>query len=571
VFDFEWLKGNKEEALKGPDAIVLTNETARRFFGEEEAIGKTIQLKEWGDFVVTGLIKKPPRQSHIQFQALTSIAALEGFEEKEMLYPSTNNWVNLNNSYTYFLMEKGKSVKSIRAAIPDILEKYYADQTKTHYYLEVQKFNDITPGKSYGNELGMIMPGNILLFLVGLGAIILASACFNYTNLSIARALTRAREVGIRKVVGAVKLQIIAQFLCEAIIIALLALGIAALILEFLVPGFYGLHPEIAKVIDLSRSWELYALFFGFSVFVGMIAGIIPAIHLSGFRPIQVLKGMVEVKATRRMPIRKILTVTQFTLSLIFIISVALIYKQLTYLNQLDMGFKADNVVNIYMAGNDYEVVKQKFSAHKDVKQISFSNLIPATGSMETTVYINPETSDSISMAHLMVDRNYLDVMNIELLAGNNFPEEASSDHEQFIILNEISARRMGFSKTGDPLEALGKTVEIHGSENPLTVIGVVKNFHFQDTYSPLGPLMIRYNPAKVHHANLLISSNQPTQTMSELEEIWKEIDPVHEFDYAYFDEQVAKTHITLNIMIKIIGFIAFLAITLACLGLLGM
>jgi putative ABC transport system permease protein len=572
VFDFEWIKGDKASALAGPNSIVLTDETARKFFGEKDPLGKTFKVGEWGDFVITGLIEKPPRRSHIQFQVLTSIAALEGFEEREMLYPSIANWVNLNDSYTYFLMHEGQDIASIKAAIPGMIDKYYADQKTVNYALAIQAFGNISPGISYGNELSGGIPQNILFFLIGLVSVILASACFNYTNLSIARALTRAREVGIRKVVGAVRMQIVAQFLCEAIIIALLALGMASVTLEFLIPGFYNLHPELANHIELERSWEVYALFIGFSVLVGLIAGIIPAVHLSSFRPVQVLKGMMGMKnSSRRMPLRKLLTITQFTLSLVFIISVSLIYQQLNYMNAMDLGFSAENIVNVYMAGNDYEVVKRKFSAHKDVKNVSFSSLIPATGSMETTVYINPQSADSVSMAHLYVDPNYIENLELELLAGNNFPADASTEHEQYIILNEIAAKRLNYSENDDPLEALGQPVNIQDSETQLTIIGVVKSFHFKDTHSPLGPLMLRFNPNRVHHANLRLSSNHLPATLEELEEIWGEMDPVHQFDYAFFDEQVAENYITLNIMIKVIGFTALLAITLACLGLLGM
>ena len=562
------LKGNKSTALTEPNALVLTDETAQRFFGEGEALGQTVTVGEWGEFTVKGIIEKPPKRSHMQFQVLTSIAALEGFEEKEMLYPSTNNWVNLNGSYTYFLMEKGRSIAAIKEALPKIIEDNYEEDRGVYYYLDVQKFNHITPGPDFGNQLGISMPENILLILMGLVLVILISACFNYTNLSIARALTRAREVGIRKVVGAKKFQIIFQFLAEAVVISMLSLAIAAFMLEFLIPGFYSLHPEISKVIELTRSWEIYLVFLGFSVLVGIIAGFFPALHLSSFKPVLVLKGASGMKISQRMPLRKVLTVFQFTLSLVFIISVALAYRQLEYMNNMELGFQAENIVNIPLQGNDYTAFDQEVGKHKDIQKISHSNLIPATGSIETTVFINPESLDSLSIAHLYIDQNYFENMKIELLAGNNFPEDASADHEQYIILNEIALKKLNY---GEPLDALGKTVEVDGGDHPMTIIGVVKNFHFRDTYSPLGPLMIRYNPNRFHYANLMIRSENLEETLGDIESLWVEMDPVHEFSFEFFDDQVAETYTTLTIMIKVVGFTAFLAITLACLGLLGM
>ncbi len=567
LFSFELIEGNPASALESPFSLVLTSSSATKLFGFENALNKVVTIDGVGEFTITGIAKDPPKNSHIQFNSIRSYATIPVLEKGEDFRNITEDWKNVYLGYNYLLLDKETNPNLLDPVLALASEQHYQDAHPLKATFELQPFVDISPTRTdLSNNLGMSVPWVGLLGLSGLALVVMFSACFNYGNSSIARSLLRAKEVGIRKVSGADKKHILIQFICESILIALIALIAAFLIYKFLVPAFYGLDPHIPQIIRLNTTTAIVMYFVLFAIFIGLLAGIIPAIYMSKMNTLQVLKKLNSLKLVKGITIRKALVVIQFTLSLIFIITATIVYQQFKYSMAFDLGFDRENIINIDLKGNDFTKFKNEFSKIPEIQSISFCGFLPGIGRVRTGETKYKDQADSTSLAFIPVDQNFITNLNVPIIAGSSFPEVMPDSSEQYIVVNQEVLKRFSI---GSPEEAINEILEVEGQ--PLQIIGVMGNFYYDRIDNTQHSFGFRYIPKDLRVANLKVKSSDMEYTLNKMRSSWLAIDEVHEMDYDFFEDDIEEAYVQFIVITKIVGFCAFLAIVLAGLGLFGM
>lgn len=572
VFSFELLRGNPETALREPQSVVLTEETAEKMFKGTDPLGQTFQMTgKQTPFKVTGVVKKLPHHSHMQFESLISLVTYEEDRKKSTDGSYRPTWSDMWMNYVYLKLESGTTQSDIEARLKPINDEQNEQSDRVKIETSLQPLLSIVGGEELSNQIGMSMGSDAIWIIVALTFIVILSAGFNYTNLSIARSLRRAKEVGIRKVVGATRGQVFVQFIIEATIISLIALVFAYLLFFLIKPEFLNLEPEIQQMLLLENSPKVLLFFLLFAIVVGVLAGFFPAAFLSKLKAVSVLKDASSTKLFSKVNMRKVLIVTQFTLSLIFIISASIEFKQYKYALAFDLGFNTENVLNVRVQGNDIDQMANAFSAIPEVNQISMSAMITSVGSRygETIKYEDP--TDSTTLYYNYIDENYLPLMGNRLLAGTNFESRPLQEEEETIIVNEQVLKRFNI---GSPQEAIDKYVQVGRNSNgprKLRIIGVVEDFQYATIQDGIESFGFRYRPDRCEILNLKIGSTDLITTMNKLETTWEELDQVHEFDASFYDERIQRAYAEHSLLFTIIGFLAFLTISIAALGLLGM
>jgi putative ABC transport system permease protein len=417
--------------------------------------------------------------------------------------------------------------------------------------------------------MGRALPEIVLLFLGGLAFVILLMAGLNYTNLMIAKSLKRAREIGVRKVMGANRWQIFRQFVGESIVFAMFSLVVSYLILQVLKTGFLKLHLVSEFSIDLREDAGIYIYFILFAVVVGAIAGLLPAGYLSGFKPVLVLKDMIGKKTNARQLLRKGLMIAQFTFSMIFIGTVLLIFFQMKYLLKADYGINDNNIMNVRLQGNDHNKLAAEIQSISGVKQVGFVSHSLGTFQDYSDDYKRNIGDPSFDMRDFRADRNFISNLNIQFAAGRNFAQGLTDARETEIILNEKALPVFGFKS---PSEALGQQVYAADSI-ALTVVGVVKNFHFRPMNYEIGPLAFRYRPQNFQIMSIAFEPGSKERLIAALAPIWRKIDPVHPMQSNLMHDEIIDAYEVSGFVdvLNVMGYISFLSIVLACLGMLGM
>ncbi len=567
LFDFELENNSYQNVLKEPFSILLNEETAKKFFGDEDPIGKFLSVDSLGEFKVTGVIKKPANKSQFQFQALVSSSTIEVLEKSKKIREVSDNWENSWSNYIYILVNKNMDLNKIQKALNEISVEKYANIEDVNHTFYLKPFNKIVPGAFIGNEIGLFMPKVFILFFGGLALVIIISAAFNYTSLSMARALLRAKEVGVRKTLGANRRLIIFQFLTEAILVAVFALLFGIVLLQFILPGFSGM--KMMSLLDLNpaQDFTVYLWFFIFALLTGFLSGILPAIYISAFSPIKVLKGISNIKLLSKITLRKILLVTQFVFSIIFIISIILINRQMNHMVNANMGFDRDLVYNIRIQGNDFNKVKNYYSQFPEVTNIAGVGHVAGVGTLDGAEIRLQMEDEKMDIHQFEVDENYIDVMGLELIAGQNFPDNLSSETESFIIIDERAVKALHFET---PQNAIGKSI-IVGDSSLVEVIGVIKNYTYVAMFLPERALVLRYLPKNIRVAVLRIEAGNSPTLISKLENEWEKIDKYNEFRGDFLDGEIKEYYSYFEDITYTVGFTSILAIVIACLGLLGM
>ncbi len=565
IFTFPLLYGNQSEALNDPFSIVITKDVMNRVFDGKNPIGQEMQVGDFGSFKVSGVLADIPKYSHLQFEMLGSISSLPSLEKEGKIYSVLDRWDEFSSSYLYLMLAPERKPKDVVGAINQIGKTSYQQFESLRANFELQALASIVPGKDLSDQIGpkmMVLPILILSFIA---FIILLSACFNYTNLSIARAMRRSKEVGIRKVVGATRWQVASQFLIEAMVITLLALFFSIGIFKIIKPGFLQTVPNAEKLLNLNLDFKLFLYFLSFALLAGLMAGIMPATVLSKMHPANLVKNYYPQRLLKRLSIRKALMVFQFAISLFFIGAGTIAYQQYRFALHRDMGFDQENILNIDLQGTDPQLVKNELSKLSNVTDISFSSTIPGTGVKNFSWIKTAEMEDSIGSSYISIDHKYLPNHNIELLLGQNFKSEKPSNISNQIIINEQMSKIFDWQYE----EALGQVLMVNAL--PHQVIGVVKDFHYNHIEEPIKGFFFHYRPEQFAYANLKIKSQNMPETMTRLKQSWKQVNPIHDFKALFLKEQIEMAYHFLVDILKIFGFLAFIAIAIACLGLLGM
>lgn len=564
VFTLPMLHGNPATALKYPYSIVLTEDAATKLFGTSDVLGKPLKF-DTTNYVVTGVLENIPKLSHLRFESLAS------FSTVELANPKTDgdflSWGSVYMNHVYILLPDNVRPESLQVN----LDKLSADQngnSARSISLGLQPLTNIALGRGLENQLGPKLPNLATWILLGLTGIVILSACFNYTNLSIARSLRRSREVGIRKVIGATKGHVVNQFVVESVIIALMALAFSFVLFVFLRSQFFSLHPFVPSLVSLELSPVRILYFIVFAITVGVFSGILPALFYARVNAVQVLKNVSSLEVFKNISIRKSLIVLQYVFSLIFITTTILSYKQYKSFIAFDLGFTTENIVNIFLQGNKADLLVKELAEIPEVSGTSQSSLVMSLGRNHNTIAKYGSLPDSSNVWLNFVDEHYLPMHDHQFIAGKNFTPRPEGADEIEIIVNERFLKRFGMD--GDPVKALGEIISIENKN--LSIAGIVKDFHYETVEDEILPMAFRYftNP-DYGYVNAKISTNDWYGAMQNIEKAWKKIDKVHPIDAEFYDDQIKHAYSQFSMMIKVIGFLAFLALCIASMGLFGM
>jgi putative ABC transport system permease protein len=571
MFEYQLQYGDPETALRDPYSVVITRKAADKLFEDENPLGKTIKVGDFGLYTVTGVLKETENKTHIAFEALASMSSLMSLDAQGKENARANDWDDFWNQWTYIHVKDGVQPADIQQSLDKIFEAKVASNPKPEankLRFQLQNLTAMTPGPLINNPIGPSSPWILIYILGGLASVILVTSCFNFTNLSIARSLTRAREIGVRKVNGASRLQIFAQFISEAVIVSLCSLVIALGLLMLVKPLILQLN--FARIFrwDLASNFEVYGIFLVFALIVGILAGLFPAAVLSGFQPVKVLKSLNNMKLFSRMGLRKALLVSQFTLALIFILSLTILSDQLDlFLNQ-DHGFDMKDHLSVKLNETPLDPFKTELLKHSNVVNVSAASHLPAAGRQEAQGYKKPGEKDWTTLYHFAVDEDYLDNLNLRLVAGKFYDRASPESNKRFVVLNEAATKKFNYAT---PLDAIGNQIIDHSDSSTLTIIGVVHDYNHQQLLNKIEPLALLYTPDRFELVQVKYSGTYD-ESMKTVREVWAKVNPGVKVDAKDMQAEVTVLYnIIFGDAVKILGVISFLAIVISCLGLLGM
>jgi putative ABC transport system permease protein len=572
LFQYEFEHGDANTALQNPFSVVLTRKAANKLFKDENPVGQTFKVGDIGTYTVTGVLKETKKKSHIVFEALASMSSIESLKAQGKMDVNMNDWLDFWNGYTYVQLEPGKTDEDLSKSLDKIYLEHIASIPNPEVYksrFSVQSLKDITPGPLMNNPIGPSLPWVFVYFLGGLAGIIMLTSCFNFTNLSIARSLKRAKEIGVRKVTGAARWQIFSQFLAESIVISFCALLVAVGILVVLKPLVLQLSFARIFMWDLALNASVLAAFVVFALVVGVLAGLFPAVVLSSFEPVKVLKSMNSVKLFSRIGLRKVLLGSQFTLSLIFILSVIVMYNQLELFLTKDYGFNMKENIFIRLNNTSADALKTELQKYPNVVSASAVSHVPAAGTSYGAGY-KKELSDKewTDLDYFSVDENYLINMKLELLAGKMFDAQSGENNKGSIIINEETVKAFHFS---NPIDAIGQEIIHQYDSSKKTIIGVVKNYNHRALMSKLEPMALVYNPGEFGLIQVRYNGRHE-DAVEAIKKSWAAVNPTLKIDYKDVEAEIKFFYNTVfGDLVNILGVIALLAIMISCLGLLGM
>ena len=572
LFTFPMVEGNPETALKDPYSIVLTETAARKLFGNQAALGKALKI-DTPVYQVTGIMKDIPFFSHISFEALVSLSTAEQTNKGDKSFDA---WTNMWSNYVYVMPSKNADMAAIRSQLNTLSTEENLAEENDKIQLELLPLYNIVVGESLQQSeggpgfVGPHMSPVLLWILGGLAFIVILSACFNYTNLSIARAMRRVKEIGLRKAIGAGNSQVRLQFLAEAIMISLASLLLSFLLFLILRPLLINMAPEMQRTVQLSLTPAMVAVFILFSVAVGIIAGFIPAIFFSKISPINAFGNISSMRMFKHLTLRRTLVVVQYTVTLIFITTTAVGYVQYKNILAFDLGFNTTNILNIDMKDNKPDAMLKELSEMPEVTALSRSLITTGVGNAWGGNMKYKDSRDSVLVMTNHVDENYLPLHDYKLLAGGNFiARPATAEAVGEVIVNQQVLKRFNIG-ANNPGKAIGEQVTLNGRN--LTIVGVMQDFHYGKVENLMGPVAFTFwTPDDRAIISVKIRSTDMPATMARIGSIWKKIDRVHPFSAEFYDEEIEDAYSEFSTMIKIIGFLSFLAISIASMGLFGM
>jgi putative ABC transport system permease protein len=555
IFSMRFVKGNPVHAIDAPNTIVLTESTAKKIFGNEDPMNKTFIVNNKVTFTVTGVIKDVNR-FHLKINAIASFISLKSFYDSPDFLNKYDQW----NYYTYFYLKDNVNTAELSKKI----NAFYVTRIK---WVDLQKGFSLRPLKEiYFTHLKWDMPqikaNFTMMRLYMLVAIfILVIACINFINLTIARATTRSREIGIRKVMGGRKGNLVTQFLGESVIYALISTELSLVLMDLLQPLFNSLVQRQLGLSLINWVWIILLVLI-LPLTIGILAGIYPALYLTRFKPVTTIKNE-KTRGKGSLFFRRLLIVGQFTISIVLIIATLTVYKQLTYLQKADLGFSRDNIINIGMNSplqQHKDVFRQMLLSNAQCKNVAFSTQSMENVSWQESIEVDNQQKQ---FTYLGIDTEFIPMMGMEMKEGRTFSPDTPSDSGK-VIVNEEAVRYFGLK---DP--AVGQFVGT--GTNQFEVLGVVKNFHFNSLRSPIGPLVMMLRPDGLSTANIKVDSKDLPATIKHLQNIWNTICPEFLFEYNFLDKSYEKLYSDEMRLGKQFLFLTLLAIFIAAIGLLGL
>ncbi|WP_020527804.1 ABC transporter permease [Flexithrix dorotheae] len=563
VFDFELKEGKKGHVLSTPYTAVLTETMAKKTFGVEDPIGKTITLDNQNEIEVVGIMEDVKDNSHLKFDVMVS------------LYPTQQDsgWVQWLDSWnsismsTYILLDAPESQTKVDAKLEDLIRK---KGVRESFNVTTQRFEEAHLQSSdilfdgLNQEKGQI--GYVkTLTIVAIFVILIAS--FNFMNLSTAQSSKRAKEVSMRKILGSNRGQLIFQYIGESIFLSFLSLSLACILVA--VFGSYAALPiESNPILFLFSQPENYIIILGGTLLLGIISGIYPAVVLSGFQPIKIVKGKFT-SGKKGVFLRRVLVVLQFAVSIGLIIGTTIVFQQLDYIKNKNLGFDKDQIINLRLANQELQekavTLKNKLEQISGIEKVAFASSLPGQGFGRRGIVPEgySQDDDPWIVSIMSCNEDYFSLMNMEISAGRNFSPEFGTEREESIIINEAAAEAIGWD---DPI---GKKVQIRQTD--MTVVGVVKDFHFTSMRHKIEPILISYLPEANNSMVIKIKGGNIPETIAQMEEQWAEVNPALPMEYTFFDEDFGNLYQSDEVFSLLIINFTWLAIFIACLGLFGL
>ena len=570
IFSIDAVRGDPESFLEVPNSLVLTEETAEKYFGKEEPLGKILKWDNEDSFTVTGVVKKMPENSHFKFNMLFSLSSLKGG------FDDPNSWMGFNFN-TYIELQEGVSLEGLdekyqsflMSKLPPMIKQL---DVKIELFLQplrsIHLHSRLEGELEAGGNIGYIwIMGTIALFL-------LLIACINFMNLSTAQSAHRAKEVGMRKVLGAQRKKLIFQFLGESMLLSFVSLIIALILIQALLPVFNQIIQKALVFNPLQHWWMILGLLL-ITCLVGLISGGYPAFFLSAFKPIDVFQSRFKAGRGSRF-FRNGLVTFQYVISIALICSTLIVSSQLRFVKKYDLGYDKDQVMVLYLSGqqrNQAETFKSEVERLPGVVRAARSSTIPGFGSSETYfAFEGYNQGEPKVMPFVEADEDYLDTLGMEIAAGRNFSKEFPGD-KNTVILNETLVKQLGWE---DPIGKQVRMTDVEeGQEQkfievPYTVIGVVRDFHFESLRAPIRGHIIKM-PGDAGRLAVKIRPENMTETIRGIKKIWERMNPAYPFDYSFMDDSFDRMYRTDLRLGKIFLYFSLITIFVACLGLFGL
>lgn len=565
IFSFPVIKGDVDKAFSLPNTIILTEKAAKKYFGNENPIGQSLILDGKNPASVVAVVKDVPSNSHFKFDMLVSIATIAK-QSKDRL----NQWGNFGN-FTYILLPKGYDANKLQSRMKAFVNRHYTAADKKQgmdYSFFLEPLKDVyMVSKRGAPESGNLY--NVRIFSI-IAVFILLIACINFINLTTARATERAKEVGIRKVIGAMKQQLTIQFLSESVIICLISFLFSALFSFLLLSLFNQLAGKVISD-SIFHNGYLFQLFL-IACVIGLCAGLYPALVLSNFKPVTILKGRFS-KSTKGILLRKGLVVTQFTISIVLIIGTIVVYNQLSFMRNQSLGFQKNQMLTIDFSGDSaiqsrQDIIKNELKKIPNVLGATASGAIPGFGNSVAYSEIQNQAGamQQMNMNMYDIDYDFIPQFEMKLAAGRIFSKNFGTDTTQAIVINEATAKSLGYR---NPADAVGRNYSQWGRTGK--IIGVLKDFHFQSLQETVKPLNMRINLRGTGAFTLKIEAKNVPATISAIQSRWRALAPERPFNYVFVDETFNKQYASEVTFGNLFVNFAVLAIFISCLGLLGL
>lgn len=570
IFTFDFMEGNPATALSAPFNIVITEEMKKRYFGSDVVLGKTITVRDSIDFTIAGVIKDVPDQSHMQFDMLLSF---KSYEKLTSWYSYSEGWGNFDVR-NYILLKEGADITELRKKAKGIYMEKVGDwlsEMGMKFNVELISLNDLYLSEDVGNGFGPKGSMSKVYLVSGIAVFVLLLACINFINLTTARSVYRAKEVGLRKIVGSSRAALIGQFMSEAFILTLTALLLAAILIDLILPFFNQLmdkHYEVGSLITLDIILGGILL----TALVTLLSGYYPSIVLSGYNPVQVLKGKMQSSA-KGVQLRRSLVVFQFFVSCGLVLATITVINQLDFMRNQDLGFGKEQVLVLDATrvpkSASHQAFKNAIAQLPSVEYVSFNNALPGKpGWLGQWAYPGDnQEADQVNTEYMAVDHDYLDVLGLYLIAGENFdPKKNMSDA---VIINETTVKEMSWET---PINAIGKTITSPSKHPAGTVIGVVKDFHGLGLQDEIWPQVMDYAADSYgRYYAIKFNTGKTSDLISKSSELWSEYLGDTTFEYFFLDQEFDKQYKSEDRLMTVLIVFAILTTIIAVIGLLGL
>lgn len=577
LFTYPLVQGDPNQALAEPNTIVLTQATAEKYFGDADPMGRTLNINGVVDLRVTGVLAEVPHNTHLNFTMLGSLHTLDNSRSP--------NWMN-NSYFTYLQLDPQADPAALTAKLPALVEKYVgpnieqvmqqsfteavAAGLKWDYYIE--PVSDIYLHSEAQQDIARRSDATYVYTLGVIALFILLIACINFMNLSTARSANRAKEVGLRKVLGSDRKQLVAQFLGESVLVALIALGIAVAVVASVLPLFNNMADKNLTLGLASQGGFVLAMI-GVALTAGALAGLYPAFVLSAFRPATVLKGAIRTGA-RGGALRSTLVVTQFAISIVLLVGTGVVFNQLSFLQNTRLGFNKEQVVVMPIASQEgaqsVDAFRQTLLANPQVLGVAAADAIPGRlrdiNGFRTHGTAN---DDMYPMAQFRVTHEYLNMLDVNFLEGRNFSREFATDVDDAYIINEEAVRLMGLTVETAVGTRIGTPEQ--PAEEAGTIIGVVENFHIESMHREIKPLILQVEPGDYEYVLARINAADLSSTLAFLQTSWQAFEPNAAYEFFFLDQDFDRLYAQEERLGQIFGAFTAFAILIACLGLFGL